>query len=635
MKHVFLVCILFVVCDSRPARAHDGPDPLAHWIFTAENVRGDSVLARLGPNVRLGPGNRILAGQSSPSLKMTGQQAGLVVEPDHRKMASVLPQRDLSVGGWVAIDEPSSWGGLVGVIQDNGGTERGWLLGYKDDRFCFALASTGSDDGDGKLTYLLSETCFEPGRFYHVAGVYDGETMKIFINGELENTSRDQSGDLLYPIGGSPFVIGRYQDADEFFPMQGRIRELKFYDRAAKDAWVKHDYEHASDLVSLPEFSDDRTQRMVVEPYLQNVTTDAITVMWQTGQAAESIVQYGETSDCESVQQGSKGSLHEVRLTGLRPNTQYFYRVVVDQEDVEMIGETGASTEAIAITSEVNTFQTAPDQEIPFAFAVISDTQANPKVAEQLSSMAWEDRPSFVLHVGDLVDRGGKDDDWRDEFFPGMAPLISRVCLFPVLGNHEDDARNYYDYMSLPDPEYFYSFKYSNAEYFMIDSNRNVDPESEQYRWLEKRLAESDATWKFVCHHHPPYSSDENDYGDLWKTNKSQRGDVRMRDLTKLYDKYGVDIVWNGHIHSYERTWPLKAGQATDAGGTIYMITGGGGGSLETPGPFRSFFENVVARGHHYVMVHLNGKMLELRAYDLEGRVFDSVNWTKSTGRTR
>lgn len=163
----------------------------------------------------------------------------------------------------------------------------------------------------------------------------------------------------------------------------------------------------------------------------------------------------------------------------------------------------------------------------------------------------------------------------------------------------------------------------------MIDSNRKVGPGSEQHRWLEEQLAACNSTWKFVCHHHPLYSSDENDYGDLWQTNQSSRGDLRVRQLASLYEKHGVDIVWNGHIHSYERTWPVSSGKAREEGAPIYIIAGGGGGGLETPGPVRPFFQNHVRRGHHYVMVHVNGRTLEFRAYTLDDRLFDTFSLAK------
>lgn len=610
--------------------AHDGPDPLVHWRFDSANVRGDAVQAILGPDLPLSPASRIVREAGVESLQLRGQEAGIAWSKDHRELLEQLPREAVTAVAWVQVDRPIRWGGIAGIIQDNGGQESGWLLGYNQNHFTFALASVGADDGDGNLTYLESTAEYEVGVWYHLAATYDGTTMRLYVNGRKDAESEAQSGPILYPTQATPIAIGRYQDVNEQNPMQGRIAELKVYNAVAKDPWIAHDYEHRL-VVAEAVAPRAGGLEMMVQPYLQNVGTDRMTVMWQTTTDATSVVHYGPTAECEFQVEGTAqkrprdGSyIHTVELRNLKPNTQYFYRVETGQRKIEVLAPAGTQ-ELEVLRTEALPFQTAPADSIPFAFAVISDTQGNPKVSKQLATMAWEDRPSIVLHVGDLVDTGARDDDWHAEFFPGMQPLIGRVCFFPVLGNHEGDARNYYDYMSLPDPEYYYTFKYSNAQFFMIDSNRNVDPESEQYRWLESELAKSTATWKFVCHHHPPYSSDENDYGDLWKVNTSTRGTTRMRPLTKLYDQYGVDIVWNGHIHSYERTWPLKSGQATDGGGTIYMITGGGGGSLETPGPFRNFFENVVARGHHYVMVHLNGRDFEMKAYDLEGRLFDTL----------
>ena len=61
----------------------------------------------------------------------------------------------------------------------------------------------------------------------------------------------------------------------------------------------------------------------------------------------------------------------------------------------------------------------------------------------------------------------------------------------------------------------------------------------------------------------------------------------------------------------------------------FYMITGGGGGGLETPAPTRPFFQNNVRRGHHYVMVHVNGGTLELKSYTLNDRLFDELQIKK------
>jgi hypothetical protein len=74
----------------------------------------------------------------------------------------------------------------------------------------------------------------------------------------------------------------------------------------------------------------------------------------------------------------------------------------------------------------------------------------------------------------------------------------------------------------------------------------------------------------------------------------------------------------------------LREQHATAPGnGTVYMVTGGGGGGLETPGPIRPFFQNTVKRGHHFCYVAVNGTTLEMKAYDLEGRLFDTLTIQK------
>lgn len=620
MRIPFSICAVTIALLGHSAQsihAHEGPDPLAHWMMNARSVADGRLNARLGPAGQLAGDYEIVQDPRGDALYFSGALAGCVVADDFHDVQEFLPRDHLTVSAWVSIDTPQEWGGIVGCLQDNGGEEAGWLLGYNERTFLFGLATTGADDGDGVMTYLAGNTEYERGKLYHVVAVYDGELMELYVNGVLDASSEEQSGEVLYPAA-APLTIGRYQDANEFYPHHGRIREIAIYDLAARLAWVEHDFSHNAELAALPALVIAPEFDFIIEPYLQWGMQTGMTIMWQTSQSSTSIVHHGETSDCDQqvVVEGTS-LIHEVRIDGLEPETQYFYHV----ESTNEHGDT--------ITSEVRTFQTAVNEETPFAFAIISDTQGNPQVAGQLAGLAWNQRPSFLLHPGDLVETGTNDMHWTRHFFPSMHELISRVPLFPVLGNHEQNARNYYDYMSLPEPEYYYDFRYGNAHFFMVDSNRNVDPGSEQWQWLEQALSESDAVWKFACHHHPPYSSDENDYGDLWKTNRSTRGDERVRQLCELYDRYGVDIVWNGHIHSYERTWPIRMGQAVDEEGTIYMITGGGGGFLENAGPSRPGFQNNVRHGHHYCMCVINGRVLEFKAFDLDDRLFDTLRIEK------
>lgn len=608
-------------------RAHDGPDPVWDWSFDSDHLGQGQVTARLGPSARIEGELELVVDEHGESLYFHGRPDRAIVATDLHELRASLPSRHFTVSAWVSVNQPQPWGGILGVLQDNGNAEKGWIVGYDERVFSFGLASAGADDGDGAMTYMKGTTPYEAGKLHHVVATYDGAHMRLYVDGQLDAETDEQTGDLLYPDA-APVVLAGYSDENEDYFHVGRLRRVMLFDLAAEPEWVEDRYEHDRALSALAAWEwIDPEHRLVMGPLLQWATQDGMTIVWETSRPSSSVVEFGTAALPDPVSEEfvvlpqrvdgqADVRIHQVRVAGLEPGTAYMYRI--------------SSTDDLGreLTSDMLTFQTAPPPGRPIAFAVISDTQDNPTVSRIIADHAWEQRPHFVLHPGDLVGTGRNLDDWTGEFFPSMGSLLARVPLFPVLGNHEQDARFYYDYMALPEPEYYYEFQYGDAHVFVIDTNREVGPGSEQYAWLERRLAASDASWKFVSYHHPSYTSDENDYGNMWR-GTSSHGDLRVRKLVPLYDRYGVDIVFNGHIHSYERTWPLRKEDVVDEGGTVYMITGGGGGSLETPGPTRPWFANTVRRGHHYCMVRVNGRVLELKAYDVEGRLFDTLELRK------
>lgn len=611
-KSIFHLATLGLILASVPsAVAHEGPDPLSHWYFNKSTFDGKRTKARLGPDATVVGEPRLVDDQFGSALRFDGVQDYLLVAPNADKASDFLPAKHLTVSAWATVDEGQPGGAIVSTLEKDAEGEKGWLLGYNQHVFRFVLSAIGSDDGNGRLAVVEGQTDFEPGKYYHIVATYDGAEMRLYVNGQLEGSSRAAAG-LIYQSRSAPYVIGASIDRDERTVHRGLIRDVAVYDLAATEKWVAHEFEHANELVDLAPAEAPEELTFVVTPYLQFVTQSSITVMWETSRPAQGTVRYGKTGKLGTERTGrADAQIQEVRLDELAVETPYYYQV----EATDDRGRT--------IRSPLLSFQTANKPETPFAFGVLSDTQENPRVCKILSDMLWMQRPNFVIIPGDLVDSGPNKRQWTGEFFPGMTPLASRVAFFPVLGNHEQNARHYYNYMSLPEPEYYYTFHYGNAQFFMLDSNKRVDADSEQYKWLEAQLGESTATWKFVSYHHPSYSSDEDDYGDMWQGDRSTYGDVRMRPLVALYDRYGVDIVWNGHIHSYERTWPLKEEKVVEQQGTIYMITGGAGGRLETAGPIKPWFQNNVKHGHHYCLIGVNGHRLEFKAFDLEGRLFD------------
>lgn len=567
--------------------------------FTAE-VKGSLMLTNIGPAL---------------ALRLDGGSGHLVVPTTVDK----LPKKEFSLAAWVLLNDTHSDGGIIGCLQDNGSFEKGFLLGYDRTSFTFTLATAGADDGDGKLTRIRARTPVAPRRWHHVVGTYDGATMRLFVDGREESTSTAQSGDVLYPPQAT-FALGAYVDDDEFYPSDGALYEAKLYARALGGEEIDAALRNNQALVNYESPINTRL-RFIVAPYLQFTTTNSVTIMCETSRPARMTVEYAQRQPlAQRVSNSASAAISAVRLEGLGPATSYFYRV------------TCTDAEGNVALSDVFTFQTAPEAQAAWAFGILGDTQRNPDVTRKCAEGLFALRPHFLLHCGDVVDDGFAKHQWVSDLFEPCARLFAHVPAFPVIGNHEKNAHWYYDYFSLPEPEYFYTFHYGNAQFFMIDSNKDLAPGSEQYQWLEQELKKSTATWKFTCHHHPCFSSDEDDYGDRWKGQAPRGylwGDRNAKQLVGLYEKYGVDIAFAGHIHSYERTWPILQMAINQKNGVRYIVSGGGGGGLEQAGPQRAWFTLHVQRGHHYCFAAVQDRTIQFKAYDLEGRLFDTFEVTK------
>ncbi len=324
-------------------------------------------------------------------------------------------------------------------------------------------------------------------------------------------------------------------------------------------------------------------------PYVQSVTPHTAIVVWETDRPSQGGLVYGETAAFGSrVVSPAMGTRHAVRLMGLVPYTAYHYRV-----------ESGG-----AALSEGATFRTAagPDQT-EFTFAVLGDTRTQHQFHEAVAAQITAHKPDFVLHTGDLVAHGSDGGEW-DAFFEIERAFLAQAPLFPALGNHEENAQEYFDLFDLPGNERWYAFDYGNARFvcLQVDGIAAFHPGSEQYAWLEETLAANTQPWLFVYFHVPPYSSVQDDLED----------DVR-RALTPLFATYGVDVVFNGHKHNYERN---------EVNGVTYVVTAGGGAPLYAMEE-REPTQVVFALAHHFVRVAIHGDRLQATAISVEGEVLD------------
>jgi predicted phosphodiesterase len=369
----------------------------------------------------------------------------------------------------------------------------------------------------------------------------------------------------------------------------------------------------------------------LVQPYLQFSTQQGMYVLWETKEPATTLVQFGEARynvaqavlDQEVRLEGYR-QMHEVLLDKLKPETNYFWQV------------TTITQSGLRAQSPLYTFKTAVKDSSAYLFALVGDTQRNnrtPWAWGKIAEKVWQDRPNFVVHAGDVVDQGLDKNDWINNFFPNGQALMSRVPVYTVLGNHEQDAPYYYQYMVAPAPEYYYTFKYGNAQFFMLDSNRDLSEGSEQYNWLEWELAKSSATWKIAIHHHPPYSSDSDDHGNTAQS-LSTLG-TAARNLVPLYERYGLDFCLFGHTHLYERSWPLKNNRINQKEGVVYINSGGAGGGLEEFAPTRSWFTLDLQIVHHYCTFAIYENTVVFKAIDHEGRLFDTFQMQKNDAQQK
>ncbi|HEX3074362.1 MAG TPA: metallophosphoesterase family protein, partial [Ignavibacteriales bacterium] len=339
------------------------------------------------------------------------------------------------------------------------------------------------------------------------------------------------------------------------------------------------------------DYAAKNESKFIIKPYLQYATKTSIIVLWETDETSSAVVEYcRELPFTNEVEHKESGTFHKIKLTGLAPGTSYFYRVV---------SMTSNGTEII---SRVYTFKTAVNDSSAFAFAVFGDTQNNIEIWGKIAKLGWQERPNFAIHVGDIVGTGSDKSQWVNEFFAPGNVFMSRFPIYSAIGNHEANHANYYKYMANPGSGTYYTFTYGNVQFFALNTNFDVSAGSAQCNWFESELAKSTAKWKIAYHHHPPYTSDNDDYGDT-SEEESELGDQRLRPLVKLYEKYGINLVFFGHIHDYERTWPIYEDKIDEEKGVMYIQAGGAGGGLEDYAPTRSWFTAKLKRTHHYCLV--------------------------------
>jgi hypothetical protein len=250
-----------------------------------------------------------------------------------------------------------------------------------------------------------------------------------------------------------------------------------------------------------------------------------------------------------------------------------------------------------------------PNQPDSVKFAIIGDrgtgSDSQYRVARQLVDARAKFPYQFVLMMGDNLYGGSGEKDYQKKFEVPYKPLLdANIKFYATLGNHDNPNERLYKPFNM-NGERYYTFKpRDGVRIFSLDSNYMDKP---QLEWFEKELQASGSDWKIVFFHHPLYSS-----------GGAHGSDVQLREeLEPLFLKYGVDAVFAGHEHFYERIKPQK--------GIYYFISGGAAKLREGDVNTRSeLTAKSFDSGYHFMLIEIGKDALSFQVITDQAKIVDS-----------
>lgn len=307
-------------------------------------------------------------------------------------------------------------------------------------------------------------------------------------------------------------------------------------------------------------------------PYLQIGTPTSMVIHWKTTESVDAKVMYGtQLGQLTQSATAPTGTDHIVYLTGLTPNTKYYYSI-------------GTATDVIQGDAS-NYFVTSPitgsKQKVSiWALGDFGSASANQlKVRDAYTHYMGENHTDVWLTMGDNAYLAGLDQEFQTNVFDIYdSGKFKNTVFWPSPGNHDynnnpvqqtfHELCPYYTIFTLPKnaeagglasgTEDYYSYNYGNVHFLALDAYGLVgnklmaDTTGTQAQWIKADLLANKLPWVIAYWHHPPYSKGSHD-ADL----EGDLADIRTQFLPFL-EKYSVDLVLNGHSHSYERSYLLK-----------------------------------------------------------------------------
>lgn len=402
----------------------------------------------------------------------------------------------------------------------------------------------------------------------------------------------------------------------------------------------------------------------VREPYLQMMSSQAVTLRWQSEKKFAGVVRYGMRPDQLNKVQHEVvvDEEHEVHLTGLKPATKYFYSVGNENESMFKGESFWFKTSPEIKSVQPVRFWVTGDQGYPNIIqnqvrdAMFDWVKQNPRSSSKAPTL------DFWITTGDNAYRSGSNKQFQAGFFEPYKTILRNTPVWPAYGNHDSRRWVFFDIFSFPTKaesggfasasEHFYSFDYANIHFVMLDTEASdLDEDGEMLSWLKKDLELNKQQWLIAIMHHPPYSKGSHDSDNKWRS--GGRLNAARENIVPLLEQAGADLVFSGHSHMYERSelinchyglsdsfgsdfiregskqsiYSKKESKLSPYNGTIYTVVGSSSkvdrGSLDHPAMPHSYQEA------GSMVIDVNNNTLKASFVNKTGKVKDQFEIIK------
>jgi predicted phosphodiesterase len=442
-----------------------------------------------------------------------------------------------------------------------------------------------------------------------------------------------------------------------------------------------------------------------VNPYLQTgyqPSTNSLQLLWQTN---DETAEWSLTYTTATGKKKTNNNISFKTIAVAKMPVHRLYQVSLDNlQEGALFNYTISRNKQIVFSTSAH----APKAyNQPFSFVVFGDVGAGSKDAKDIADAVYKANTDLVLIPGDIVYEDGLATEYTNHFWPiynaaqpdtsGM-PIMSRSLFVAATGNHDADSRDldkypdalaYYYYWQQPlnGPDFKegtnviptlkandanrkafmeaagkaypkmtnFSYNYGNAHWLILDADNYVDvTDTGLTNWVTRDLeAAKNYEWKFVMFHHPGFNSSVEHYEQQ-----------QTRLLAPIFEKEKVDVVFSGHVHNYQRSFPLTftpqgkgiqllggkdnkspkgrlvSGfwkndksydglQNTKPNGVIYIVTGAGGQELYNPqqqnenDTWQGFTYKLIQNEHSFTLAKIEGNKLTVSQQDANGKELD------------